>query len=408
MIWIIAWKNIWRNKVRSLVVILAITFGLLGGVFSSAVMKGMAEQRMKEAVSRETAHIQIHNPKYIEDNEIKYTIDGESQKLAETLDTMPQVKAWSPRIKFLAMGNSANASTGIMIYGVIPEKEKAVSELWTMICDSCGTYLNGEKPTQIVIGEALARKLNLKLRSKVVLTFQDAQGNLSGAAFRVCGIYRTNNSVFDEMNVYVNQQEIAQLLAMDPARSQEIALRLRDGETMDRVQQELAAGFPDLLVRNWKQIDPVTGMLADFLDVYLYMFMAIILLALGFGIINTMLMVILERTRELGMLTAIGMNKRRVFLMIMLESVYLSLTGAIAGMVLGYLLTIYTAWTGIDLSSLAEGFEKLGYPTMLYPYLDLNFFITLTAMVIGIGILASIYPARKALKLNPADAIRTD
>ncbi|MBN1199082.1 MAG: ABC transporter permease [Bacteroidales bacterium] len=408
MIWIIAWKNIWRNKVRSLVVILAITFGLLGGVFSSAVMKGMAEQRMKEAVSRETAHIQIHNPKYIEDNEINYTIDLESQRLAETLDTLPQVKAWSPRIRFLAMGNSANASTGIMVYGVLPEKEMAVSELWTMICDSCGTYLNGEKSNQIVIGEALAKKLNLKLRSKMVLTFQDAMGNLSGAAFRVCGIYHTNNSVFDEMNVYVSKVDIAHLLAMDPDQSQEIAIMLNEGDELDLVQKELAASFPDLLVRNWKQIDPVTGMLADFLDIYLYMFMAIILLALGFGIINTMLMVILERTRELGMLTAIGMNKRRVFLMIMLESVYLSLTGAVAGMILGYLVTLYTAWTGIDLSSLAEGFKKLGYPTMLYPYLDMKFFITLTVMVIGIGILASIFPARKALKLNPAEAVRTD
>ncbi len=408
MIWIIAWKNIWRNKVRSLVVILAITFGLLGGVFSSAVMKGMAEQRMKEAVSRETAHLQIHNPKYIEDNEIKYIIDGESEGLEATLDSLPQIKAWSARIKFLAMGNSANASTGIMVYGVNPDKEKQVSEIWSMICDSCGTYLNGEKKNQIVVGQALAKKLNVKLRSKVVLTFQDIDGNLTGAAFRICGIYRTNNSVFDEMCVYVNNHDIADLLAMDSGESQEIAIRLEGDDEMALVQKELADQFPLLLVRDWKKIDPITGMLADFLDLYLYMFMAIILLALGFGIINTMLMVILERTRELGMLTAIGMNKRRVFLMIMLESVYLSLTGAVAGMILGYLLTMYTAWTGIDLSSMAEGFEKLGYPTMLYPYLDMKFFITLTIMVIGIGIVASIYPARKALKLNPAEAIRTE
>jgi len=389
-------------------VILAITFGLLGGIFSSAVMKGMAEQRMKEAVSRETAHLQMHNPKYIEDNEIKYTINNESERLYATLDTKSGIKAWSARIKFLGMGNSANASTGIMVYGVNPEKEKQVSEIWTMICDSCGTYLDGNKTNQIVIGQVLAKKLNVRLRSKVVLTFQDVEGNLTGATFRICGIYHTNNSVFDEMNVYVLKEDIANLLAMDPDDSQEIAIRLESEDEMASIRKEMAAQFPLLLVRDWKKIDPVTGMLADFLDVYLYLFMAIILLALGFGIINTMLMVILERTRELGMLTAIGMNKRRVFLMIMLETVYLCLTGAFAGMISGYLLISYTAWTGIDLSSMAEGFEKLGYPTMLYPYLDMQFFITLTIMVIGIGILASIYPARKALKLKPAEAIRKD
>ncbi|TSA24017.1 MAG: ABC transporter permease [Bacteroidetes bacterium] len=408
MIWIIAWKNIWRNKVRSLVVIMAITCGLFGGVFSSAVMKGTGEQRIKEAVSRETAHIQLHNPKYIEDNEVKYTIDDQPAELTAMLDSLPQIGAWSSRIKFPAMASSANASTGVMIYGVDPEKGRMVSEISAMICDSCGTYLDGERKNQIVVGQALAHKLKLRLRSKIVLTFQDINGNLTGAAFRICGLYRTNNSVFDEMSVFVAKADIAPLLAMDAGEFQEVAVRLTDADEMNQVQQELADRFPELLVRTWKQVDPLVGVMADFMDVWLYMFMAIILLALGFGIINTMLMVILERTRELGMLTAIGMNKRRVFLMIMLESVYLSLTGALIGMALGYLLTIWTAYTGIDLSNFAQGLEKIGYSPILYPYLDVKFFITLTVMVILIGILASIYPARKALKLNPAEAVRTE
>ncbi len=408
MIWIIAWKNIWRNKVRSLVVILAIVFGLFGGVFSSAVMKGMVEQRIKEAVSRETAHIQIHSPKYIDDNDIQYTIDGEALKLEQKLDSLPQVKAWSSRIKFLAMANSANAGTGVMIFGIDPEKEQQVTEISAMICDSCGIYLNGEKSNQIVVGKALAKKLKVRLRSKIVLTFQDQEGNLTGAAFRICGIYRTNNSVFDEMNVFVRKADIASLLVMSPQEYQELVVSLFDPDQMAVVQEELTDTFPGLLVRTWKEIDPMIGMMADFTTVWLYLFMGIIMLALGFGIINTMLMTILERTRELGMLTAIGMNKRRVFLMIMLESVYLSLTGAAIGMALGYLLTLYTSYTGIDLSNFAEGFEKIGYNPIMYPYLDLNYFITLTLMVICIGILASIYPARKALKLNPAEAIRTE
>lgn len=408
MIWIIAWKNIWRNKVRSLVVIMAITFGLFGGVFSSAVMKGMVEQRIKEAVSRETSHIQIHHPKYIDDNEVKFTIDGEAQRLERKLDSLPQVKAWTSRIRFLAMGNSANASTGVMIFGIDPEKESQVTEIASMICDSCGTYLADGKKNQIVVGKALAEKLKLRLRSKIVLTFQDQEGNLTGAAFRICGIYRTSNSVFDEMNVFVRKSDIAKLLVMNPNEYQELAISLVDPDQLPAVQEELMSDFPGLLVRNWKEIDPMIGMMADLTTVWLYMFMAIILLALGFGIINTMLMTILERTRELGMLAAIGMNKRRIFLMIMLESVYLSLTGAIVGMALGYLLTLYTSHTGINLSSFAEGFEKIGYNPIMYPYLDLGFFITLTIMVICIGVLASIYPARKALKLNPAEAVRTE
>jgi ABC-type lipoprotein release transport system permease subunit len=155
-------------------------------------------------------------------------------------------------------------------------------------------------------------------------------------------------------------------------------------------------------------VDPLLGMVDDLLDLWLYLFMGIILLALGFGIVNTMLMSILERERELGMLAAIGMNKRRIFFMIMLESVLLSLTGGVAGMVLSLMLIGWTRHTGIDLSALSEGFARMGYNPMLYPSLNALFFINITLMVILTGIAASIYPARRALKLSPADAIRNE
>jgi len=408
MIWIIAWKNIWRNKVRSLVVIMAIAFGLFGGVFSSAVMRGMGDQRIREAVARETAHLQIHHPEYIDDNEIKYTIDADTGRLIIRLSTEPGILAWSSRIRFPAMGSSATAGSGIMIYGIDPLREKIVSEISGMICDSCGDYFPGEKKDQIVIGKILADKLNLRLHSRIVLTFQDLEGNLTGAAFRICGIYRTNNAVFDEVTVFVRKPVIASLAGLDSLEFHEVAIRLKDPDDLKKVENDLQKSFPRLLVRSWKEVDPLVGILGDLLNLWLYLFMGIILLALGFGIINTMLMVILERTRELGMLTAIGMDKRKVFFMIMLESVYLSLTGAVIGMLLGWLLTIYTAWTGINLNAFARGFEKIGYSPILYPSLNIQFFIILALMVIAIGILASVYPARKALRLNPSEAVRTE
>lgn len=408
MIWIIAWKNIWRNKVRSLVVMLAITLGLFGGVFSSAVMKGTGDQRIKEAIARETSHLQIHNPSYTENNEIIYCIDGERKSLMNYLDTALRGNPFSTRIKFLSMAATANASTGIMVFGVDPAKEKEVSEVFTTICDSCGTFLEGDKRNQIVVGEALARKLKIKLRSKLILTFQDIDGNLTGAAFRVGGIYRTNNSGFDELSVYVRKADIAPLLAMDTNEFHEAAIRLRDAEQIETWKEKISAHFPALLVRTWKEVDPLVGVLNDLMNLWLYLFMGIILLALGFGIINTMLMVILERSRELGMLAAIGMNKPRIFFMIMLESVYLSVTGGVTGMLLGYILILVTSHTGINLASFSQGFAKLGYSPVLYPGLDYSFFIILTIMVIFIGILASVSPALKALKQNPAEAVKTE
>jgi ABC-type lipoprotein release transport system permease subunit len=371
-------------------------------------MKGTGDQRVKEAVSRETSHLQVHHKAYTEDNEMHYVLNGDRERLETTLDTIRAVKAWSPRVKFMAMAGSANAGTGVMVMGVDPGKEQQVTDIHALISDSGGSWFNGCRGIPVVVGQALAKKLKVRLHSKIVLTFQDMQGNLTGGAFRICGIYRTSNSVFDELNIFVNRNDIIPLLDAPPGTCHEIAIRMYDNDMTETTQEFLMDTFPALEIRNWKEIDPLLGMVNDFMDLWMYLFMGIILLALGFGIINTMLMAILERTRELGMLAAIGMNKRRIFFMIMLESVFLSLTGGVLGIILGTVLTVYTNHTGINLGSLAEGFEKIGYSPVLYPSLDPLFFINLTLMVIVTGILAAVYPARHALRLRPADAIRNE
>jgi ABC-type antimicrobial peptide transport system permease subunit len=164
--------------------------------------------------------------------------------------------------------------------------------------------------------------------------------------------------------------------------------------------------YPHLSVLSWKQIQPFLLAMSSMMDQFTYWILIIILFAVAFGIVNTMLMAILERVRELGMLMAVGMNRRRIFLMIMLETVFLSLTGGLIGMVLSAVIIHYTGIKGLNFAGWAEGFEAFGYSTLIYPTLYKSVYIILTVMVIITGILASIYPARKAMRFKPAEAVR--
>ena len=161
-------------------------------------------------------------------------------------------------------------------------------------------------------------------------------------------------------------------------------------------------------VKTWKELSPEMSLLTDSMDQYMYIFILIILLGLCFGIINTMLMAVLERVKEIGMLMAVGMNKRRVFRMIILESVMLTFTGGIVGILIGAGITKIFETTPINLSMFSQGLEKYGFATQVYTSLQSDTLVTITILVIITGIISAIYPARKALKLNPAEATRTD
>lgn len=410
--------------------IAAMTFGIFSGLFTSAIFKGMSDRRVREAIGKEVAHIQIHDPKFLENPEIGLTLPDPGG-IVHFADALPGVKAAVGRLKIVTMINSSAASSGVTVYGIDPDLEKEVSELYaavydsitlaeklklknpsvvgTYLKDSTGSWFEGNYRNPVVIGESLARKLKVRINSKIVLTFQSADGNLTGGAFRVCGIFRLENNAFEETNVFVRKTDLAALASLSPDESHEVAIFMKEPRLLGQTMQSLRTEYPALDVMDWKTLLPDVAMLDDLMTVSMVVIMVIILAALGFGIVNTMLMVVLERVKEIGMLMAIGMNKLRVFNMIILESVLLCLTGAFSGMVIGAAVIGIFGRYGIDLTAYAEkGMEAWGYSAMMYPALPWNFYLIVAALVIFTGIAASAYPAWKALKLNPADALRTE
>ncbi|MCF8357237.1 MAG: FtsX-like permease family protein [Prolixibacteraceae bacterium] len=474
MIISVSWKNVWRNKKRSLIVICAVLLGTIAGVFTSGLMKGWVQQRIDSVIYTEMSHLKIHHSDYLLNEEMKYTVP-QPEKIEKYLETNPEVKAFSRRIKIMTMANTSRGNTGLKLNGINLEEEKAVSDVWKKIVPGGGTYLSKDTRNPIVISSKTAEQLRIKnykintevidslarldvpdptieklksiedirfktnklfkkelgklltkkeikeygkaivdasvhyrLRNKIVFTFTDAHGKMVYQTFRVCGIFKTQNTMFDQMNAFVLRDDIASLAGFSDTDYHEIALITSDDIDIDELKTTIKADYPELSVHTWKDLAPDAAMMSEFMGIWYAMIMGIILFALAFGIINTMLMAILERVKELGMLMAIGMNKKRVFSMIMYETVFLTLVGAVAGMGIGALLIVITGHTGLDFSSVSEGLEAIGYSAIIFPEIDAGFFFLVTLLVVLTGILASIIPARKALKLNPVEAIRTE
>lgn len=405
MIGSVAWRNIWRSPVRSGIIIAAIAIGMFAGVFSTTFTKGWMNQRLESGVETEISHIQIHEPKFSENYDLKRFIPN-SVQITKDLEENQNIDGVSPRIVIQSMIASSETGTGVKIMGINPEKEKTVTNLYTKISE--GKYFEGVKRNPVLIGAKLAKKLKVKLHSKVVITLQDSQGHITGGAFRICGIFDASNGMYEEANIFVRNSDLARLAILDNNAAHEIVVHLANHDNLEEMTNSLAAQYPNYLVENWKQISPELGYMNEIGNMYTYFFVIVILLALGFGIVNTMLMVVLERVKEIGMLMAVGMSKARIFRMLMLETILLTLTGGLSGIMIGLGATFATMKNGIDLSMYATGLEDIGFSAQIYPELEPEMVIVISILVVITGIVASIYPARKALKYNPAEAIRTE
>ncbi len=407
----IAWKNVWRNKLRSLIVIISITIGLLGGLFYLAFSNGMVQHQIGASIKTEISNIQLHNPNYLINDEIIYTISNPNEKLNK-INQIDEVEAATSRIKSMAMVSSANSGTGVTVYGIDIENEKRVSDLFTKLID--GSYFETKMRNPILIGNKLAEKLKVKINSKIVITIQDFTGNITYAAFKVVGIFKTHNTMFDQANVFVRTEDLTKNIAFPENQTSEIAVLLKHNDFTDITVTKISSLFSNeitdrkIVVRSWSVINPILKMLNEMTVQFTMIFVIIILVALSFGIVNTMLMAIMERVREIGMLMAIGMSKIRVFFMIMLETIFLSITGGVLGLSLSWVLISITNKTGIDLASVAEGMNAIGYSSFVRPELSLFFYFFIGSLVVITAMFASILPARKALKLKPSEAIRQD
>ena len=414
----LAWKNIWRNKVRSGVILGAIAIGLFSGTFFAAFMQGWILGTINSDIKSQYSHIQIYDTAFLANYDINAyfhrevvssqfsDVSGKDTENCQLITENYNLKT-TYRLNLTGMLASAHNAAGVTAKGVQPNEEMQTTDVWQHIPDTMGVFLTDDTKNAIVISSRLADKLQVRLKSKIVFTFQDVQGNMQSIAFRVGGIYKTTNAVLDESTVFVRYDDVFGYTGLPEGAVHEAAILLSDIETCDIVTPQLKSLFPDMYVRDWQEMNPALSMYFAYTDFMGVIILGIFLFALSFGIINTMLMAVLERKRELGMLGAIGMSKQKIFYMIMLETIFLTLIGSVIGMIVGIVILLPTIQTGIDLSFfMKDQFEDYGFASIVYPTINIKMFVQIVILVILAGILSAIYPARKALKLKPLEAIR--
>lgn len=402
MIVIIAWRNLWRNHSRSLIIIASVTLGMWAGAFINAIYYGMGKSRMRIAIDHEVSHIQIHHPKFGDDQEARYSMNADSVRRA--LEKQPELRAFSLRSVATGMLATTSGSRGIRVNGIDPPAEQATRNLAEFVRQ--GDYLDSGQRNRVLVSTKLAEKLKLDLGKKIVVTLLDTSGAITSGAFRICGLYQSENAPQDELNIFVVKSDLDRLIGT-AGRIHEAAILLHSDQALYPVYTSLKQTFPHQKVERWQELSPDTDLILSSLDTYALIFMAIILLALSFGIINTMLMAVLERTRELGVLMAVGMNKWRIFGMVVSETIILAFIGAPAGLLLAWLTIHWLSRTGIDISMLmGEVMRDFGYATVIYPELPWHNIIQTLELVVLAAVLAAVFPAWKALRLRPVDAIR--
>ena len=390
----IAWKNIWRNKTRTTVFILAAFFGFAIALFTLNLMKSISQQRLDDAKNIKTGDLQIHREGFQQNKDITLSIP-DADTIIERVSKIENIAVVSKRISSEAVASSPENSIGCEIKGVIPEQEKQLSVLNDFLLE--GTYLDNTSNNQILISKKTADKLNLKLKSKIIVTLKATNDEIVGGSFRVAGVFATPSTPFDEGTVVVNYKDLQQLSgATEP---HEIAVKLKEPANFLEAQIAISSILSNgLEVNNWKTLLPELNAFDGFINMVGFIFTIIVILGLGFSLMNIMNMIVQERTQEIGMLRAIGQSKWKIYSMLLREAGTLMMIGAVSGIVFGYILIAITGNTGVSISS---GLDMLGIRPIIYPKLNPEILVMVIVITTILTLIITSVPALKAMKIKP-------
>ncbi len=407
MIGRIAWRNILRNKRRTVIVITSIVVGVLALVLTEGFAVGMLHQMLTNQIGSDAGYIQIHTEGYQSDPTLENSM-SDPQAVRALLQRESGKLNYSERLRVFGLVSSAYNSYGVSIVGIIPREEKKISTIPKYVTK--GSYLTG-KPGHILISESMAEKLRVGLGDKVVIMASRKDGSIASEACRISGIFETFNSGFDQSHVYIPMQTATQMLNANGLVSEFVINPVNPDRTdavAAMIRQDIAAlhGPHNYEVLTYKQMLPLLVSQLALYKEALYLISAIIAIALVFGIVDSMLMAVMERTHEFGVSMAVGMSNRKIFTMVMIEALYVAIIGTAVGLLVSYAVMTPLSRSGWNLSMFSDSMRSVGVGSIIYPVFSASVLMQSVVIIPIVTLLGAVYPAMKAIRLQPVEAMR--
>lgn len=402
----LSWRNIWRNKRRSLIVIFSIGIGIFFMLITMALVNGMNYQMIDNTISTSLGHLSIHKKGFLDNVKVSYSFTPDSG-IYNKLDGVSGVAGWTPRVKTEGIVRSSEASQGVMIVGIDPEKEKDVSEIFKYTSKSDGSeFLKDSSSGDVLISDQLADKLDLVIGDRLVIMLQNSRDEIAGEALTVRGLFRSPIDSFDKYVIFTGLKKLQKSAGLEN-RISEISIRTVTRDESMSVKNAVSALIkdPGIEALSWQEMSPSMMSAIRLYDAMMFIFFGIIFTTVIFSVANTMIMAVMERFHEIGVMKCIGTRPLYIFIMIVSEAVNLGLAGMAAGLLSGMIFNIVSGITGIDLSMFSESMRIWGTGSIIYPIIMFKDIAASVVIVFLTAVISAVYPAYKAAKIKPLEAL---
>jgi putative ABC transport system permease protein len=404
----LAWRNLWRHRRRTLITTSAMAIGLVFGMATVSLMDGVYTLMFRMMITDTVGHAQLHDPDYPGTRPIWETI-GEADAVVAELEALQQVEQVAPRLYGAALLGAGELASGARLFGVDPRREDAVTGIGAKTAEGSFEAIAG--PLNIALGVDLAADLGVGLGDEVVAVGQAADGSTANDLFTVVALLETGSVALDRGGAWLSLGGLQQFMTLPGQVHEVVAVASR----RDAIPTMLDACVPTverhgLLLRSWREVNPQMAQMIDMSDVFTAIFTLMILGAAALGVLNTMLMSVFERTRELGVFRALGMRPDQMVALVLVESAALAVVATAIGVPVGLALVGYLSVVGMDLSSMMSGFSMMGmnFNTVwmgeLHPHKMALTVLGLFVITLG----AAVWPAVRAARLRPVEAMRQE